>query len=182
MWTELGMMWSQVWLTITTAVGVYAAILVLSRLFGQRQFATVSTYDLAFNFALGSLIGRTVLIRFSLLNAVVALCTMFVLHAATGWLHHRNRVLHHLIQNRPVLLAADGRLLDDALHRTGTSRVEVYQAARLKGLGSLDDVAAVTLERNGQFSFVRQAQRLDTTVFDEVAGNETLSLTGTGSS
>ncbi|MBW3606001.1 MAG: DUF421 domain-containing protein [Actinobacteria bacterium] len=174
MWAQLGMTWSQVWLTIATAVGVYAAILALSRLFGQRQFASLSTYDLAFNFAMGSLIGRTVLVRVSLLNAVVALCTMFVLHAATGWLHHHNRVLHDVIQNRPVLLVSDGRLPDDALHRTGTSHVEVFQAARLQGLGSLDDVAAVTLERNGQFSFVPRGQRLDPDLFGEVAGNEAL--------
>jgi Protein of unknown function (DUF421) len=105
---------------------------------------------------MGSLIGRTVLIRVSLLNAVVALSTMFVLHTATGWLHHRSRMFHNVIQNRPVLLVTDGRLLDDALHRTGTSHVEIFQAARLQGLGSLDDVAAVTLERNGQFSLVTQ--------------------------
>lgn len=176
MWTQLGMTWSQLSLTIATAVGVYAAILALSRIFGQRQFASLSTYDLAFNFALGSLIGRTVLVRVSLLNAVVALCTMFVLHTVTGWLHHRSRLLHNVIQNQPVLLVANGRLLDHALHRTGTSRVEVFQAARLQGLGSLDDVAAVILERNGEFSFVNRSQRLDADLFGEVAGNHTLPL------
>ena len=118
--------------------------------------------------------GRTVLVRVSLLNAVVALCTMSVLHTATGWLHHHSRVLHNVIQNRPVLLVANGRLLDDALHRTGTSHVEVFQAARLQGLGSLDDAAAVTLERNGELSFVTRGQRLDTDLFGEVAGNEAL--------
>lgn len=172
MWEQLGMTWSEVWLTVVTAVGVYGAILALSRIFGQRQFASLSTYDLAFNFAMGSLIGRTVLVRVSLLNAVIALGTMFVLHTVTGWLHHHIAVLHNLIQNRPVLLAADGRLLDDALRRTGTSPVEVFQAARLHGFGSLDDVAAVTLERNGQFSFIDGSQRLDADLFGEVARND----------
>ncbi len=175
MWAQLGMTWSQVWLTIATAIGVYVAILALSRLFGQRQFASLSTYDLAFNFAMGSLIGRTVLVRVSLLNAVVALCTMFVLHTVTGRLHHRSSLLHNVIQNQPILLGAGGRLLDDALHRSGTSHEEVFQAARLQGLGSLDDVAAVILERNGQLSFVGR-QRLDAGVFGEVAGKETLRL------
>lgn len=177
-WTQLGMTWSQVGLTIATAIGVYAAIIALSRLFGQRQFATSSTYDLAFTFAMGSLIGRAVLVHVSLLNAVVALATMFVLHAVTGWLHHHSRLVHNLVQNRPVLLYANGRLLDDALRSTGTSHVEVYQAARSQGLGSLDDIAAVLLERNGQISFVSQSQRLDADVFAEVAGNDSLNLTG----
>jgi len=60
MWNELGITWSQLWLTVVSAVGVYVGILALSRIFGQRQFASSSTYDLAFNFAMGSLIGRPV--------------------------------------------------------------------------------------------------------------------------
>ena len=111
MWAQLGMTWSQVWLTIATAISVYVAILALSRLFGQRQFASC---------------------------------------------------------RRPILLGAGGRLLDDALHRSGTSHVEVFQAARLQGLGSLDDMAAVILERNGQFSFVGRAQRFDAGAFGDL--------------
>lgn len=170
MWSELGLTWQQFFLTVVSAVGVYAAILVLSRVFGQRQFASSTSYDLALNFAMGSLIGRTVLVRVSLLNAVVALCTMFLLHAGATWLHHRVGVVHEIMQNRPVLLVDDGELVDGALRRTGTSRVEVFQALRLQGMGSLDDVAAVILERNGQFSVISRSQRLDAELFAEVVG------------
>lgn len=38
------------------------------------------------------------------------------------------------------------------------------------GFGSLDDVAAVVLERNGQFSVVSRSQRLDEDAFAEVVG------------
>lgn len=108
MWSELGSTWAQLWLTVVSAVGVYLTMMVLSRLFGQRQFASSTTYDLAFTFAMGSLIGRTVLVRVSLLNAVVALCTMFILHAGATWLHHRFGIAHELMQNRPVLLVDRG--------------------------------------------------------------------------
>lgn len=168
MWSQLGITWSQLWLTIVSAIGVYAAILALSRLFGQRQFASSTSYDLAFMFAMGSLIGRTLLVRVSLLNAIVALCTMFALHAATGWLHHHVPVMHDLIQNRPVMVVNDGRILDDALRRTGTSRTEIYQAVRLEGVGSLDEVVAVVLERNGRFSVLKRSERLDADMFAEV--------------
>lgn len=173
MWSQLGITWPQVWLTIASAVGVYVTMVVLSRVFGQRQFVSSSTYDLAFTFAMGSLIGRTVLVRVSLATAVIALCTMFVLHMATGWLHHRFALVHRVIQNAPVLLVRDGRLLDDQLRRTGTSRDEVFQALRLQGRGALDDVAALILEPNGNFSIVDRSQRLDPEVFDDVAGAHT---------
>lgn len=66
---------------------------------------------------------------------------------------------------------ADGRLLDDALRRAGASPVDVLQNAGLHGFGSLDDVAAVTLERDGQSSFIDGSRRLDADLLGEVAGN-----------
>ena len=56
--STLGMTWGQAGLVVITAVAVYATTLAASRLFGQRQFATISTHDLVFVFALGSIIGR----------------------------------------------------------------------------------------------------------------------------
>ena len=106
--SALGLSWTEAGLVVLTATGIYLAVVVLSRVFGQRQFAQSSTYDLAFVFALGSLIGRVILVRTSLLAAVVGLVTMFLLHSATGWLHHHNATVHRLMQNRPVLLVAHG--------------------------------------------------------------------------
>jgi len=174
MWSELGTTWGDVWLTILSAIGVYVTIIALSRMFGQRQFATSSTYDLAFNFAMGTLVGRAVLVRVSLLNAVVALCTMFLLHAITSWLHHRVGWVHDAIQNRPMLLVANGVVLDDALRESGTSRVELFQALRLQGIGSVDEVGAAILERNGQFSVINSTTGLDADVFREVGGTNHL--------
>lgn len=173
MWSQLGVTWAQVWLTVVSAVGVYITIVLLSRLFGQRQFVATSTYDLAFTFAMGSLIGRTVLVRVSLAAAVIGLCTMFVLHSVTRWLHHRSAFMHRLFQNAPVLLMRDGRVLDDQLDETGTSRLELYQALRLDGCSALADVSAVVLEPNGQFSITRSSEPLDTELFSDVAGFRT---------
>lgn len=168
MWTQLGMTWSQVWLTVVSAIGVYITIVTLSRIFGQRQFATSTTYDLVFTFAMGSLVGRTLLVRVSLANAVVALCTMFALHAGVGLLHHRSNLVHDLISNKPVLLVADGQMINHAMRATGTSRVEIYETLRSAGVGTLDDVGVVILERNGSFSVLAKGQRRDPDLFAEV--------------
>lgn len=97
-----------------------------------------------------------------------ALCTMFALHAGATWWHHRYSAVHDLIQNRPVLLIADGEVLDDVLRRTGTSLLEVNQALRLAGIGAMGDVGAVILERNGQFSVFDAKQHRADEVFAEV--------------
>ena len=82
--TTLGMTWQEAAFTVVTAVVVYTTVIVLSRVLGQRQFTVSSSYDLAFIFAMGTLVGRVVLIRTSAANAVLALVTMSVLHDVIG--------------------------------------------------------------------------------------------------
>lgn len=173
-WHQLGLTWTEAGLTAVTATSVYVAIIVLSRVLGQRQFATSSTYDLAFVFALGSLIGRVILVRVSLGTALVGLVVMFTLHSAAGWLHHRVEAVHRTIQNPPILLLAHGEVIEDNLRRAHTSRYEVHEALRLEGLGAPHDAAAVLLERNGDFAVIERGRELDPEVFSEVIGREHL--------
>lgn len=171
---ELGIGWEDAWLTIVTATVIYGSMVLLSRVFGQRQFSTSSSYDMAFIFALGSLVGRVILVRVSLAGAVLGLVTIFSLHWATGWLHHNVAVVHRAIQNRPILVVAYGEVLEDNLRRAKTSMIEIHAQLRLEGLASLDEARAVVLERNGEFSVISGDHSLDTAVFQEVIGSERL--------
>lgn len=165
---RLGMSWTEALLVILAAIGIYAAVILFSRIFGQRQFSMATSYDLAFTFALGSVIGRVILVRTSLAAGILGLGTLFTLHALSGRLHHSVRAVHDLIQNRPVLLALDGRILDENLRAAHTSRSELYQALREHGHGSLADVGAAILERNGRVSVLRRDEEWDPDVFAEV--------------
>lgn len=171
---ELSMTATEAWLTIVTATVVYGAVIAFSRVFGQRQFAQSSTYDLAFVFALGSIIGRVVLVRTSLATALLGLGVMFVLHAGTGWLHHHSAAVHKLVQNPPILVVAHGEILDDGMRRAHMSEYELYQSLRSQGRGSLADVQAAVLERNGNVSFIGEGTDIDPSVFEEVVGREHL--------
>ncbi len=170
----LGLTWTEAGLVVVTALGIYSAMLLLSRIFGQRQFTQATTYDVAFIFAIGSLVGRVILVRVSLGAAVLGLAVMFCLHAATGWLHHHVPTFHRLTQNRPVLLAIRGEVLEAALHDAHTSHLELYEAVRLHGLASLEDTLAVVLERSGELSVIRRGVGVQEDVWREVAGSERL--------
>lgn len=173
-WSQLGVTSTEAWLTVVTATGIYVGAIALSRVFGQRQFATSSSYDLVFVFALGSVLGRVVLVRTSLAAAVLGLATLFVLHAATGWLHHNVRAVHELIQNPPILLVADGEVVEEGMRRAHLSRAELHQALRLHGHGTLRGLRAVILERSGSFSILPHGVDLDPDMLDEIAGGDRL--------
>lgn len=171
---ELGITFTEAWLTVLTATGVYLGAILFSRVFGQRQFATSSSYDLIFVFALGSLIGRVVLVRTSLAAALIGLLTLFLLHALTGWLHHNVRAIHDLIQNPPILLVVDGKISDDGLRRAHLSETELHQALRLEGHGSVSGLRAVIMERTGRISVLPEGSRIDQAVVADVPYHERL--------
>lgn len=168
--TALGLSGLEAVLTVVTAVGIYVVVIVLSRLRGQRQFSTTSTYDLAFIFAIGSVMGRVVLVRVSLLAAVVGLSTLFALHALTTELHHRFPRVHRLLENAPLLLIAGGDVIEGNLRRGAVSRFELHEALRIAGHGSVRSVGAAVLERNGDISVIPADAPVDAAVFDQVEG------------
>ncbi|MBY5161381.1 DUF421 domain-containing protein [Salsipaludibacter albus] len=169
-WLTLALDWGEAGLTVVTVVGLYALTILASRLLGQRQFSSLSSYDLAFTFALGAIIGRGVLVVTNLSGAALALVTMFVLHAGLGWLHHHVEAVHRFTQNRPILVVADGEVLSAGLRRARMSRTELRQCLRSHGVGSLDEVRAAILERSGEVSVVPVASRLDHALLTEVVG------------
>ncbi len=172
--SKLGMPWSDVWEIVVTATCVYFAVVALARIFGQRQFSRLTAYDLPFVFALGSLVGRVILVRTTLAAALVGILTMFALHTGSGWLHHHVPFVHQLLENRPVLLVAHGRMIDENIRRARTSALEVHEKLRLSGVGSIDQVQAAILERTGDISIITSSQDVDPSMFDDVWGIEEL--------
>ncbi|WP_370324760.1 DUF421 domain-containing protein [Euzebya sp.] len=178
--SKLGITPAEAGLTVLIATAMYLVVIVLSRVFGQRQFATATSYDMAFTFALGSIVGRVVLVRTSLATAVLGLVTLFGLHATSRWLHHRVPTVHRLIQNRPILLVVDGEVLDENLRRARTSRAELFQQVRLAGVGRLADVGAVIMERSGAMSVLPADAIVEDVVLHEVYGADRLLDAGGG--
>lgn len=172
----LALSWEEMWLTALVATSIYVMAIVLTRLFGQRQLLRSSGYDLAFVFAIGSLMGRVILVRTSLAGAMLGLVMMFSLHAVTGWLHHHSALAHRLTQNRPILLVARGRVLDEGLRTAKVSMPELLQQLRLHGHGSFMGVEAVIFERNGRISVIGSGAVLNASFFSEVRGAEQLEL------
>lgn len=172
--SELGLTWTEAWITVVTAVVIYAVVVIFSRMFGQRQFSRMASYDLPFIFAMGSIVGRVVLVRTSLAGAVLGISVMFLLHAASGWLHHHSELVHRLTENRPILVVLDGELLDDNVRRAHTSALEIHEQVRMSGAGTLERVRAVVLERNGAMSVIGHDGPMDAAVFQDVVGGERL--------
>lgn len=172
---DLGLTWAAAADVVIATAGIYLAFLVLIRVAGQRALASMSAFDFAAAVAFGAVIGRVVLgYTPTLLAGIIGLATLFLLQAVFGLLR-RTRRIDHIISNLPVLLMANGRVIDAHLRRAHIAEDELREKLRLGGVRRYEDVAAVILERTGQFSIIRRGETIAADLVTDVRGCELLS-------
>ena len=132
-------------------VGVYASIVILTRITGLRSFSKMSAPDVVMTLAVGSLFANSISSSSPPLPlAVFALVCLF----AGQWAFARargSRRLENLIANTPVLLMNDGGYLDDNMLKVHVTRADIR--AKLREANVLNgQVRAVVFETTGDIS------------------------------
>jgi uncharacterized membrane protein YcaP (DUF421 family) len=84
----------------------------------------------------------------------MVIATVALLTVATAWLSFRVRRLRPLLEGDPVVIVADGRVLERNLRRERMTVEEVAAEARQQQIESLEDVRFAVLETSGKISFV----------------------------
>ena len=134
---------------------VFVLILVVTRAVGRRELSSMEPFDLILLVVIGDLVQQGVTQSdYSLTGTTTVLATLAVLLVGTAWLSFRFKRLRPLLEGEPTLLIADGRLLERNLRRERMTVEEIRAEARLKSIGSLDDIRFAVLETNGRISFI----------------------------
>jgi uncharacterized membrane protein YcaP (DUF421 family) len=137
------------------AVFVYVLILVITRAVGRRELSSMEPFDLILLVVIGDLVQQGVTQSdYSLTGATTVILTMALLVVGTAWLSYRVRRLRPLLEGNPVLLMADGEIIERNLRRQRMTVGEIRAEARQQSIGSLADVRYAVLETNGRLSFV----------------------------
>jgi uncharacterized membrane protein YcaP (DUF421 family) len=141
---------------VIATVGMVLALLVLVRIGGQRSLATMSTTDLACVVALGAVVGRTMLLAVpTLVAGVIALVVLFGLRLLLSQVQ-RTR-LGAVLAPQPVVLMADGQVIEAAMRRACVADDELRQRLRLAGITARTQVRLAVLERTGEISVITAA-------------------------
>lgn len=172
---ELGLTWPLGGLVIVSALGIYAAIIVYSRVAGIRSHSRMSTFDFATTIAIGAVIGRVVLVRTTLLAGVVALASLFSFQYVIAYLRMKTG-FGRFVDNPAILLMAGANLLPDGLRRAHVTPQDVCEKLRLNGVARMDQVKAVVLERSGDISVIHGDVGVDLDLFPNVIGREHSSI------
>ena len=142
---------------VVRAIFVFFLMLVITRAVGRRELSSMEPFDLILLVVMGDLIQQGVTQSdYSLTGATIVIATLAVLTVVTAYASFRIRALRPLLEGSPIVLVADGEILDRNLRRQRVTREELRAEARQQGIGSVADVRFAILETSGKISFLRE--------------------------
>ncbi|GAC1419254.1 MAG: hypothetical protein NVSMB57_13650 [Actinomycetota bacterium] len=148
-----------VWLPITVAVGstalIYVFLIVAIRVFGRRQTGQLTVLDMLFILLLGSAV-ETGLIHgnATLPVGLASAATLLLMNRLITFALLRSKRLRHIVNGGPLLLAQDGRFIEEHLRRAGMTDLDAEEALRRRGYDGLSQVRYAVLETDGTVSVI----------------------------
>jgi uncharacterized membrane protein YcaP (DUF421 family) len=143
---------------VLRSVFVFFLILLITRAIGRRELSSLEPFDLILLVVIGDLVQQGVTQSdYSLTGASIVIVTMALLTVLTAWLSFRFARLRPLLEGEPVLLVADGRVIEKTLRAERMTVDEIAAEARQQQIGSLDQIAYAVLETSGKISFLQKS-------------------------
>jgi uncharacterized membrane protein YcaP (DUF421 family) len=140
---------------VLRTIFVFFLILLVTRAVGRRELSSMEPFDLILLVVIGDLVQQGVTQSdYSLTGATMVISTIAVLTVTTAYVSFRFRRLRPMLEGEPVLLVADGSVMERNLRRQRMTFDELRAEARLAQIASLDDVRYAVLETNGRVSFI----------------------------
>lgn len=162
--------WSTVATILLSAMGIYAAVVVLTRISGKRSFSKMSSFDFAMTIAVGSIIATTILsASVDLAEGVVALTVVYLLQMTIAF-GRRYTAVHRIVDNSPLLLMEGERILMDNMRKARVSVTDLRSKLREANVCQLTDIKMVVFETTGDISVMHatNASPLDPWLLEDV--------------
>lgn len=145
--------WPVLGYVLASTLGIYIAIVLLTRISGLRSFSKISGFDFAVTVAIGSVMATVLVAKEPpLLQGMVALAALYTVQLGTAILRYRWSWFSELIDNEPLLLMDGQELLYDNLHEANVSEADIRAKLREANVITMEEVRAVVMETTGDIS------------------------------
>ena len=149
-------------LLIGSVLGIFTIIIVITRIFGLRTFAKMSSFDFASTIAVGSVLASIVLNKNQtlaeggvILFAIIGFQTLF------SFLVRKITWFKSIFTNDPYLLMWKGEIYYDNLQRCNIGESDLLAKLREANVHKLSEVQAVILESTGDVSVLHSADDVE---------------------
>jgi uncharacterized membrane protein YcaP (DUF421 family) len=160
---------------VVVGVTAYLAIVLILRVSGKRTLASMSAFDFVIAVAVGAVFGRTLTTKnLSISEALTAFILLAVLQFIFAYFEGKSKVFKNIFNTSPTLLFYDGEFIQKNLRKERLDESKIISAARKKGFGSMDDVAAVILEIDAQLSVIGKSKEGKSSTFKDLLEKDDL--------
>jgi len=149
---------------------VYLVVLVLFRITGRRSLAQITTFDSVLLLIIVEATQQAMLDDDSMTNGFLVITTLLSLDLGLLAMSGRSRIVSRLINDIPLVLVEDGRVLPERMTKSRVDESEILQSARQEGLERMEQIKYAVLERHGAISIIRKRKASQTRVVAGVAG------------
>jgi uncharacterized membrane protein YcaP (DUF421 family) len=137
------------------SIGAFVLIVLVTRVAGKRELASMEPFDLVLLVVIGDLIQQGVTQNDeSITGATLVIVTMTLMTALLAFVNFRFRFLRPVFEGGLVVLIEDGQVIEHNLRRERLTHEELEGQARLQQIAELSDVRLAVLENNGRISFI----------------------------
>ncbi|MFS4418224.1 DUF421 domain-containing protein [Maribacter sp. 2307ULW6-5] len=135
-----------------TAMGIYVAVVIFTRVGGKRSFSKMSSFDFAVTVAIGSMIANTVLSKStSLWEGAAGIAFLYLIQLGTAFLR-RYALVEKLTDNQPLLLMSGKTILYENLKKARVTESDLRSKLREANVLHLGQVRAVVFESTGDIA------------------------------
>ena len=142
---------------ILTAIGIYIALVILTRISGKRSFSKMSSFDFAMTVSIGSILATVIVSKsVSLQYGIIGLVLIYSLQMVVAAARHY-KPIRNLVDNKPTLLMQNGKLIKNNLKKCKVTESDVKAKLREANVIQLSEVKAVVFESTGDISVLHSS-------------------------
>ncbi|MEX0647820.1 MAG: YetF domain-containing protein [Balneolaceae bacterium] len=161
---------------ILSAIGIYIAVILFTRLSGLRSFSKMSSFDFAMTVAVGSLIANTITTEDPpFFQALIALASLYILQISVAVMRQKSKFLKNMADNQPLLLMDGSEIITENMEKARVTPDDLRAKLREANITQLNQVKAVVMETTGDISVLHHNDRqhqLDKTLMKGVKGTK----------
>ncbi len=146
-----------------SSIFIYVFIVLGIRLFGKKELAQLSIFDLVFILLISNAVQNSMVgTDSSLSGGVVAATSLFIFNYIIKVIIFKFPRLGKVIQGEPLILIYNGELINKNIGKAKITHEEVMEAIREHGAVTISDVNLAVLEVDGNISVLSEEFKIRT--------------------
>jgi uncharacterized membrane protein YcaP (DUF421 family) len=138
---------------------VFGVVLLFLRVSGKRQVGQMTPFDLVLLLLISNAVQNSMNGGDNSITAgIILAASLIAADAFLSYLTRKSRKWETLIEGQALLVVHNGRVLEDALRRSGMTRHDLMAGLRIEGCASLEQVHGAVLETNGRVSVLQRRE------------------------